>query len=139
MTFTVDWLRDAAHRKWKNRDFYLKLSSARVAGQLEAEELPEANGYLPKPFLISNDGQLEGATGLLPARWAMLSRTFIFTAAGQSLQYESAYVMADLPTRAAGGIIADYIIFPTTRTILDGQSGTITLQWSEFDGGPYVT
>ena len=68
----------------------------------------------------------------------MPQQTFTITASGQSLQYESAFLMADFATVAEGGFPADYVVFDSTQNVLDGQSGTITLQWAEFDGGPYV-
>lgn len=138
MTFTAAWLKDSAHRKWKGRQFYLKLSTARTEANLIANELASGSGYAPINFSITTDGQLEAAATPLPIRWAMPVQTFAITAAGQSLQYESALVMADFPTIAAGGFLADYIIFDSTQTILNGQSATLSLSWAEFDGGPYV-
>lgn len=139
MTFTADWLKDAAHRKWKDRQFYFHLSTGRTEASLIANALSSGNGYVPTPFSISGDGQLEPATASLPVRWIMPIQNFEFTASGQSLQYESAFVIADFSTIAAGGFLADYVVFATTQTILDGQSGIIALQWAEFDGGPYVS
>ncbi|MGI8933951.1 MAG: hypothetical protein ACR2FS_07745 [Phormidesmis sp.] len=138
MALTAAWLKDSAHRKWKDRQFYLKLSTGRTEAALIANELPILSGYAPVSFTITTDGQLEAAAPPLPIRWVMPLQTFAFTAAGQSLQYESAFIMAGFETVAAGGFLADYVVFDSTQTILDGQSSTITLQWAEFDGAPYV-
>lgn len=138
MALTADWLKDSAHRKWKDRQFFLKLSTGRTEADLIANELPQVNGYFPVPFLIAADGQLAAAALPLPIRWVMPEQALEFTAAGESLQYESAFVMADFESVAAGGFLADYVVFDSTQTILDGQKATITLQWAEFDGGPYV-
>lgn len=138
MTLTTAWLKDSAHRKWKDRQFYLKLSTARTEPDLITDELATVGGYAPINFTITDDGQLQAAAAALPVRWAMPQQTFSITASGQSLQYESAFVMADFATVGEGGFLADYVVFDSTQNILDGQSGTVTLQWAEFDGGPYV-
>lgn len=132
-------LRDSAHRKYKNRPFWLKLSTGRTEADLLANELPAVGGWQPISFSILDDGQIKAADGLLPRHWEMPLQTFSVSASGQSLQYESAFIMADAATVATGGLLLEYLIFDQTQTVLDGQEGTVTLRFMEFDGAPYVT
>lgn len=117
MTATQAGLRDAAHRKFKDRAFQIRLSDGRVEADLVSQTLTETNGYAHYAFTITTDGAYEAAprAGVL-ARWAMDQVVAQFSASGATYQFESAYLV----DASAVTTPLLYVVSDSTVTVFNG-------------------
>jgi len=117
MPVTQAGLRDAAHRKFKDRALEIRLSTGRDEASLVSGVLPETSGYSHYGFTITTDGTYEQApqTGIT-AWWTMGQVDALYSATGGNYQYESAYLVdaADPSTPL------QYQVFDSTTTVFDG-------------------